>query len=119
MPRSNRPRRQPGSAGRKGQSGGRNKWTRAVGEGPDLDRARFGLAERQSAPDGEWNIRRISPSRAAKDYTCPGCSLVIRPGVEHLVAWREDSIFGAETALAERRHWHQHCWNTRSYRYRA
>jgi hypothetical protein len=116
MPRSNRPRRRTGTGAGKGAG---NKWTRAAEPDADLDRTRFGLAERQSAPDGEWNIRRISPSRAAKDYTCPGCSLVIKPGVEHLVAWREDSLFGAEAALAERRHWHQHCWNTRSYRYRA
>ncbi|NKX49263.1 hypothetical protein HER39_01440 [Arthrobacter deserti] len=112
MPRSTRPRRHNGT-------GRKSKWDQGGETGPDLDRARFGPAERQSAPDGEWNIRRISPSRAAKDYTCPGCSLVIRPGVEHLVAWREDSLFGAEAAPAERRHWHQHCWNTRSYRYRA
>ena len=47
-------------------------------------------------------MRRITPGSAAKDYTCPGCGQMIRPGVEHLVAWRQDSLFGAETALAER-----------------
>ncbi|QTG80546.1 hypothetical protein [Arthrobacter crystallopoietes] len=108
MPRSNRPRRRTATASR--------KW--AQGAELDLDRARAGIPERQSAPDGEWNVRRITPGSAAKDYTCPGCGQMIRPGVEHLVAWRQDSLFGAETALAERRHWHPHCWKTRSFRYR-
>ena len=108
MPRSNRPRRRSGQ--------GASKWAR--GTELDLDRARAGIPERQSAPDGEWNVRRITPSNAAQDYTCPGCSRIIGPGVEHLVAWRADSLFGGETALAERRHWHPHCWQTRSYRYR-
>jgi hypothetical protein len=108
MPRSNRPRRRSGT--------GSSKWTRE--SELDLDRARAGIPERQNAPDGEWNVRRITGSNAAKDYTCPGCHRTIGPGIEHLVAWRADSLFGGETALAERRHWHPRCWQTRSFRYR-
>ena len=108
MPRSNRPRRRSGT--------GSSKWTRE--SELDLDRARAGIPERQNAPDGEWNVRRITGSNAAKDYTCPGCHRTIGPGMEHLVAWRADSLFGGETALAERRHWHPRCWQTRSFRYR-
>jgi hypothetical protein len=109
MPRSNRPRRRPAQPS--------GKWSR--GAELDLERARFGIPERQSAPDGEWNVRRITQRNAVKDYSCPGCGLTIAPGVEHVVAWREDSLFGAEAALSERRHWHHHCWKTRSFRYRS
>ena len=28
-----------------------------------------------------------------------------------VVAWAEDSLFGAEAALAARRHWHTACWD--------
>ena len=105
MPRSNRPRRPKGTAPRPAQAE------------LDLERARSGFALRESAPDGEWSVRRITERNAAKEYTCPGCHSVIPPGLAHLVVWREDSLLGAETALADRRHWHVRCWNTRSYRY--
>ncbi|KNC18812.1 ATP/GTP-binding protein [Arthrobacter sp. RIT-PI-e] len=107
MPRSNRPNRPRSSA--------RPKWD-APPE-PDLERARVGLPLRQSAPDGEWTVRRITERNAAKTYTCPGCHASILPGIAHLVVWREDSLFGPETALADRRHWHVRCWQTRSFRY--
>lgn len=114
MPRSNRPRRAGGSA-----RGG--KWAR--NEGPEegaapLERTRFGIPELQDAPDGQWHVRRVSPVRAAKTYTCPGCRMQIAPGTDHLVAWRADHLFGDERAAAERRHWHTRCWGTRSHHYR-
>ncbi|WP_427018480.1 ATP/GTP-binding protein [Pseudarthrobacter sp. P1] len=107
MPRSNRPRRPAAAAGK-------------YAERPamDLERARFGIPERESAPDGEWAVRTITASNAAKTYTCPGCHRQVLPGVAHLVVWSEDNIFGADAGLRERRHWHTNCWRTRSFRYR-
>ncbi len=107
VPRSNRPNRPRGSSRPKG----------AAPPEPDLERTRLGVPLRESAPDGEWSVRRITERNAAKTYTCPGCNSFILPGIAHLVVWREDSLFGPETALADRRHWHVRCWQTRSFRY--
>ncbi|MCC3296894.1 hypothetical protein [Arthrobacter caoxuetaonis] len=112
MPRSNRPRRQlPASSTAAGRNA-RRKWAAPAPE-VDLDRARAGLPERESAADGEWSVRRITARNAAKEYRCPGCGQVIPPGIEHLVVWQEDSLFGRETAVADRRHWHARCWRIR------
>jgi len=108
MPRSNHPRRR-----RTSQAGGKGGE-----EGFGLDRARLGVPQRQSAPDGEWAVRSITASNAQKTYTCPGCNHEVQPGVAHLVVWREDAMFGAEAGLRERRHWHNNCWRGRSFRYR-
>ncbi|WP_125609941.1 ATP/GTP-binding protein [Specibacter cremeus] len=110
MPRSNRPRRHrpPGSGGKYG----------AEPAELDLDRARNGFAQRQSAPDGEWMVRPVTAGNAQKAYTCPGCNHPIQPGVPHLVVWQEDAMFGAEAGMRDRRHWHENCWRGRSYRYR-
>jgi hypothetical protein len=83
----------------------------------DPELARFGVPIHESAPDGEWSVRTITERNAAKNYTCPGCNTVIPPGLAHLVVWREDSLFGTEAALADRRHWHNRCWRSRSFRY--
>jgi hypothetical protein len=107
VPRSNRPNRPRGSS--------RPKWAAPPEE--DLERSRVGLPLRETAPDGEWSVRRITERNAAKTYTCPGCNSFILPGIAHLVVWREDSLFGPEAALADRRHWHVRCWQTRSFRY--
>ena len=124
MPRSNRPRRAAsgnapaGNGAGKGSARGTGK--HAAGPPPELDleRARTGIARRESAPDGEWIVRSISASRAGKTYICPGCFTAVPPGTAHLVVWSEDHIFGAAAGLAERRHWHSNCWTSRSYRYR-
>lgn len=132
MPRSNRPRRAasghtPGGKGAgkgggksAGKGGGKGAGKHAAGPAPELDleRARTGIARRESAPDGEWIVRSISASRAGKTYICPGCFTAVPPGTAHLVVWSEDHIFGAAAGLAERRHWHSNCWTSRSYRYR-
>ncbi len=112
MPRSHLPRR-PSAAPGKGKR--RNKWQAAAEERPVEDMT-FGFPSRQSARDGEWHVRRIAGHRAEKHYTCPGCHLQIAPGVEHIVAWRADHWSGDEVAAAGRRHWHAHCWNTRTGR---
>lgn len=46
---------------------------------------------------------QVREATAAKQYRCPGCNQEIRPGANHVVAWRE----GAED---DRRHWHTPCW---------
>lgn len=108
MPRSNHPRRHRQVSGRK----------QAPVEELDIERARSGFARRESAPDGEWMVRPVTARNAAKEYRCPGCSQVVRPGIAHVVVWQEDSLFGAQAALEARRHWHGYCWQSRSYRRR-
>ncbi|KRE80046.1 hypothetical protein [Arthrobacter sp. Soil763] len=120
MPRSNRPRRAAGKAPSGRGAGRTGGGKHAAGPAPELDleRARTGIARRESAPDGEWMVRLISADRAGKTYVCPGCSTAVTPGTAHLVVWAEDHLFGAAAGLAERRHWHSNCWTSRSYRYR-
>ncbi|MDJ0321582.1 ATP/GTP-binding protein [Pseudarthrobacter sp. PS3-L1] len=112
MPRSNRPRRRATSGPTGGFSGGL---------GPpdnDLERARAGIARRESAPDGEWIVRSMTARNAEKAYVCPGCRRPVEPGTAHLVVWQDDHLFGSAVGLAERRHWHTNCWRGRTYRYR-
>ena len=112
MPRSNRPRRQlPASSTAAGRNA-RRKWAAPVPE-IDLDRARSGIPERESASDGEWSVRRITARNAAKDYRCPGCGQVSPPGIEHLVVCQEDSLFGRQKGVEDRRHWHDRFCQTR------
>jgi hypothetical protein len=97
MPRSNRPR------GRRPEP-----------EELDLGRALLGTKSVETKRDGLWNVQPVSGSTAAKTYTCPGCGLEIAPGVAHTVSWRADGILGEADDLAQRRHWHTHCWKTRT-----
>src|SRR5690606_34630681 len=102
----------PGTRGRVRRPGG--QWAHAVpstvpqatwGAEPaplDLDRA-LGGARRESGADGEWQVRTVRGG--TKTYLCPGCNQEIPPGTGHVVAWQDDSFFGAETALDHRRHW--------------
>ena len=70
-----------------------------------------GFERTESGRDGTWKVRRVaSPDKV---YTCPGCHQQIPAEVTHIVAYREDHIFGAEAGLSERRHWHTHCWRSR------
>ena len=117
MPRSNRPRRPVSGRGPVAGKGAARKRNGDVPE-LDLERARAGIARRESAPDGEWMIRTMTAKNAEKTYICPECSTAVLPGVAHLVVWKDDHLFGAAAGLAERRHWHTNCWMTRSYRYR-
>jgi hypothetical protein len=118
MPRSNRPRRPvSGKGSGSGRAGAGKKGGQDVPE-LDLERARAGIARRESAPDGEWMVRTMTARNAEKTYICPECSTAVLPGVAHLVVWKDDHLFGAAAGLAERRHWHTNCWMSRSYRYR-
>lgn len=74
----------------------------------DLERATGGRTT-QSRRGEEWTVQRVRG--AEKSYVCPGCHQAVAPGTGHVVAWANDSIFGPEAALAERRHWHTACWD--------
>ncbi|BDZ42980.1 hypothetical protein GCM10025865_22790 [Paraoerskovia sediminicola] len=79
----------------------------------DVDRATGGRRS-ESGPDGDWTVQRTRGSEKA--YSCPGCRQTIPPRTTHVVAWASDGIFGAESALADRRHWHTACWEARGRR---
>lgn len=95
MPRSHRPR---------GRRSGEDN------EEIDLSRALIGRLATQTRRDGLWNVQPLAAASATKYYVCPGCGLEIAPGIAHIVAWRADGIMGDAGDLADRRHWHQHCW---------
>lgn len=116
MPRSNRPRRPKRSSASKTRNYNEES-ENEPGADDWLQKARFGVVRLQDAPDGQWHVRKISPMSANKTYTCPGCNRQIGVGVGHLVAWRADHWSGDDAAANARRHWHSHCWDTRSYRY--
>ncbi len=96
MPRSNRPRgRQPSGEPE---------------ESFDLDRIVAGLRRAETKRSGTWNVQRVTATAARKVYLCPGCRLEVPLGQAHIVAWRSDGLMGEHADLAERRHWHAHCW---------
>ena len=84
------------------------------GEHPELDleRARSG-GWSEDGVDGQWTVRSVT---GAKSYRCPGCQQEIPVGAVHVVAWRQDSLLGADAAVADRRHWHPGCWRGRHHR---
>ncbi len=96
MPRSNHPRRGRPSA--------------ESGDEFDLHRAIYGTLRTETKRDGLWNVQPVSATTAVKTYVCPGCGLEIQPGTAHTVAWRADGLLGAAADIADRRHWHSHCW---------
>lgn len=63
--------------------------------------------------DGDWAVRTVAGSSAIKDYRCPGCDQLIRPGTPHVVAWPAEPRLGGESAVEDRRHWHNSCWSRR------
>lgn len=98
MPRSNRPR------------GRRTSEPEEV----DLSRVLMGRLHLESRRDGQWNVQPVSGTDSGKTYTCPGCGLEIASAVPHTVAWRADGLMGEAVDLAGRRHWHTHCWRTKT-----
>ncbi|MBO3724913.1 hypothetical protein J5X07_07715 [Actinomyces bowdenii] len=63
----------------------------------------------QSGPGGAaFTVRHLRGGDKA--YTCPGCHRLIPAGAPHVVAWSNESLFGADRGLEERRHWHTSCW---------
>jgi hypothetical protein len=84
---------------------------------PDLDveAALRGLPRTEGRADGSsWSVRSVAGSE--KTYRCPGCDQAIVPGTAHVVVWANDHLLGADSALAERRHWHSACWKARDTR---
>ncbi|MDY5129449.1 ATP/GTP-binding protein [Actinotignum urinale] len=55
-------------------------------------------------------------NRAQKEYVCPGCQGIIPVGAKNVVAWTEDTIWGAQYGVDSRRHWHPSCWQHRGRR---
>lgn len=92
MPRSNRPR------------GHRDE---------DRSLVLSGFRRTEIRRGAEWNVQAISAAAAAKTYRCPDCGQEIPPATGHLVIWRADGILGDADDLAQRRHWHTHCWRAR------
>ena len=56
-----------------------------------------------------FDIRRVVGD---KEYRCPGCDLLIRSGMWHLVVV-------PTAAPDERRHWHEGCWRVELNRMRG
>lgn len=64
----------------------------------------------ESGRGGEWTVSQIRGNE--KTYLCPGCNQEIAAGRSHIVAWREDGIWG----VGNRAHWHTPCWQRGSHR---
>ncbi|WP_101845915.1 hypothetical protein [Zhihengliuella sp. ISTPL4] len=80
-------------------------------EGEDsFDRLLAGWKRTEVRRGVEWTVQPVSAVQAQKAYVCPGCGRSVEPGTAHLVAWRADGVLGEAAALADRRHWHNHCW---------
>jgi len=103
-PRGGVPRSRPGGPGGPGAHGGDGE-----ADGPAL---RLGPERTESAPDGDWVTRLVPGSASTKTYRCPGCDQEISPGTAHLVAWPAHS-----RDAADRRHWHNPCWQRRLHRH--
>lgn len=72
---------------------------------------RLGPPQTQSWPDGDWVVRQVPGAAATKLYRCPGCDQEIMPGGAHVVVWPAQT-----PGPAERRHWHNACWQRRPRR---
>ncbi|OLF18655.1 hypothetical protein [Actinophytocola xanthii] len=91
----------------------RNRVRRAAGSpAPAPPPLTGGWQRLESAPDGDWLVRRVTGTGTTKLYRCPGCDQEIRPGTAHVVVWPADETGG----IADRRHWHEACWTARGRR---
>ncbi len=88
----------------------RSNRRRDEGEPLDVERLRTRYRRTESKRGEVYTVQPISERNAQKTYTCPGCNLTIALGAAHLVAWRSDGIMGESHGVADRRHWHNHCW---------
>lgn len=87
----------------------RRSFSRPEGE-DSFDRLLAGWKRTEHRRGAEWTVQPVSAVQAQKAYICPGCGRSVEPGTAHLVAWRADGVLGDAAALADRRHWHNHCW---------
>ncbi len=76
----------------------------------DLSRLTVGFRKSEQRRGRTWSVQPISAANAQKVYRCPGCQGEVAIGIAHLVVWAEDGLFGEAADLADRRHWHTHCW---------
>jgi hypothetical protein len=105
-------RRLPSEIPRRPRKAGRVPPAAAGGaSGGDEQSVRLGPARTQEWPDGDWVVRQVPGAAAAKMYRCPGCDQEIMPGVAHVVVWPAQT-----PGPAERRHWHNACWQRRPRR---
>jgi len=100
-PRGGVPRGRPGGPDGSGGEGG-----------ADVPALRLGPERTESAPDGDWVVRPVPGAASTKAYRCPGCDQEIPPGTPHLVSWPAYT-----PGPAERRHWHNPCWQRRLQRH--
>ncbi len=103
-PRGGVPTGRPGGPGGPGAPGGDG--------GADSPALRLGPERVESAPDGDWVTRLVPRAASTKAYRCPGCDQEIPPGTAHLVAWPAHT-----RDAADRRHWHNPCWQRRLQRH--
>ena len=59
----------------------------------------------------DWIVQTVAGT-PGRFYRCPGCDQEISPGAAHLVAWPAYS-----SGPADRRHWHNPCWQRRLQRH--
>ncbi len=105
-------RRLPGDVPRRPRKAGRTPAGGGKDASSDEDSGtRLGPPQTQQWPDGDWVVRQVPGAAAVKVYRCPGCDQEIRPGTAHMVVWPEQT-----SGLAERRHWHNACWQRRPRR---
>lgn len=87
-----------------------NRRRRENTDDDSFERFLSGMKRTESRRGLEYYVQPVSPAKANKQYTCPGCSQMVPIGTAHLVVWRADGIMGDAADLAARRHWHTHCW---------
>ncbi len=88
--------------------GARKKRATRPWQNPDAMRNIGDLLAPVSDDEGElalegYEVKRVDPERAVKDYICPECGNPVPAGESHVVVW---PIGDADL----RRHWHRHCW---------
>ena len=76
----------------------------------DLSRLLTGWRRTELRRGATWTVQPVTGAQALKEYRCPGCVHAIEPGTAHVVVWRADGPLGDSANLADRRHWHTHCW---------
>lgn len=90
---------------------GPNKYQRAALTPPrDVTRLAYGGARKEYRRGSEWFVRDIPAHRAEKSYRCPECNTHVPEGQAHMVVWSAEDLFGDESAVRDRRHYHAHCW---------
>ena len=77
-----------------------------------LGRLRGSVTSSAAYQGRAYAVRSVSGDGSTREYLCPGCAQQIPLGTPHVVVWPADGVSG----LAERRHWHTRCWQTRDAR---